>query len=203
MFRSKYTKPRNNTITNDVSNTNLGSNNSQPTIQTSPMASLTNMVPAVAKNEIPTTLSEIIPSSNINTKNLSEKTDKRGFPIPKFSKPLNSMKDSSNFKVDERGFPIPGSFVEKSLSGTKRPTLTIIQGMNKATEDITNAAIHFAVTTGAVGLNKVLDAMAFTLFQLDNLTMNNKEEVLKQLEEKMKLFQYLAHDEKSKEIIRK
>lgn len=89
------------------------------------------------------------------------------------------------------------------LENNDLPPLKIIDASRDATTNITNAAIHFAITTGAVGLNKVLDIVSFTILGLENLNIENKEEILKQLEEKVILLQYLANDEKSKVLVKK
>jgi hypothetical protein len=90
-----------------------------------------------------------------------------------------------------------------NLENNDLPPLKIIDASRDATTNITNAAIHFAVTTGAVGLNKVLDIVSFTILGLENLNIENKEEILQQLEEKVILLQYLANDEKSKILVKK
>ena len=123
----------------------------------------------------------------------------------------NNFSSNNNTRIpgrkDSRGFPKPkcngaSSLFDGNCFETEEP-IRIVDAARDATTNVTNAAIHFAVTTGAVGLNKVLDVLSFALIGLDNLNMDNKEDILQRLEEKMILFQYLANDEKSKAIIKK
>lgn len=130
------------------------------------------------------------------------KTDNYGFPKPKKCDP----NDPNCVNVDELNPAFLGNkLVQDTLKGKERPKLKILDATTEAIEDIGNAAIHFAVTTGAVGLNKVLDIIAFTLIGLEGQSLNiqNKEEILKRLDEKVTLMQYLAYDEESKIVIRK
>jgi methyl-accepting chemotaxis protein len=85
-----------------------------------------------------------------------------------------------------------------------KKSVKVVDASRDAATNITNAAIHFALTTGAVGLNRVLDIFSTAMLGLkDGITMENKEEVLNKLEEKLVLMQYLANDEKSKNLIKK
>lgn len=85
-----------------------------------------------------------------------------------------------------------------------KKSVKVVDASRDAVTNITNAAIHFALTTGAVGLNRVLDIVSTAMLGLkDGLTMENKDEVLNKLEEKLVLMQYLANDEKSKKLIKK
>lgn len=127
--------------------------------------------------------------------------------IPSLSPSLSAPKiQEKNIKRDDRGFPNPKCTGLAALIDddcVEGEPLQIVDAAQDASVNVTNAAIHFAVSTGAVGLNKVLDVLAFTILGLDNLNMENKEAILEKLEEKMILFQYLANDEKSKLIIKK
>jgi methyl-accepting chemotaxis protein len=85
-----------------------------------------------------------------------------------------------------------------------KKSVKVVDASRDAATNITNAAIHFALTTGAVGLNRVLDIVSTAMLGLkDGISMENKEEVLNKLEEKLVLMQYLANDEKSKKLIKK
>ena len=127
--------------------------------------------------------------------------------VPSLSPSFSAPKiPEMNIKRDDRGFPNPKCTGLAALINDEcieGEPLQIIDAAQDASVNVTNAAIHFAITTGAVGINKVLDVLAFTILGLDNLNMENKDALLEKLEEKMILFQYLANDEKSKMIIKK
>ena len=121
----------------------------------------------------------------------------------------NSFRNQSRMPARRRGNGFPrancsglASLFDNSCMENEDP-LTIIDASNNAFVNITNAAIHFAVTTGAVGLNKVLDVLSFTILGIDNLSIDNKDAIMEQLEEKMVLFQYLANDEQSRMMVKK
>jgi len=117
------------------------------------------------------------------------------------------MKPKS-YITNKNGFPEPkkcnglASLIDGKCLETENP-LKIIDATHNATTNVTNAALHFAITTGAVGLNKVLDIVSFAILGLDNMNMENKEEIMKKLEEKTVLLQYLANDKKSKALVNK
>jgi hypothetical protein len=123
-------------------------------------------------------------------------------PTPTQAAPTPMASTSAN-----NGFPKSKcSGIASLLSGecfVEGEKMTIMDATKEAGSDITNAIVHFGITTGAVGVNKVLDVLALALLGLDSVSINNKEDVIKKMEEKMLLLQHLATDEKSKRVIRK
>ena len=171
--------------------------------------------PTTQSTAQPTTQPTAQPTTQPTTQKPQGITDERGFPQPE---ECTSYVDQVVEDVIEGGDQGDNTLMNRNitenmdsktlerlaeLENNDLPPLKIIDASRDATTNITNAAIHFAVTTGAVGLNKVLDIVSFTILGLENLNIENKEEILQQLEEKVILLQYLANDEKSKVLVKK
>jgi hypothetical protein len=208
MSRSNIGTPQNNLSMNPIINankniTNLANNN---------IASATNNLNSVTSgvNDKVASVTNKLNSVTSNVNNMNNQiTNLMKNPVSTvMNNNYNNDKNSRSSNVkNSRGFPQPkcngvSSMLDGDCFETGDP-IKIVDAARDATTNVTNAAIHFAVTTGAVGLNKVLDVLSFTLIGLDNLNIENKEDILQRLEEKMILFQYLANDEKSKMIIKK
>jgi len=204
----------------DKKNVNtIPTSNSNPPVGMKPAVGAKPMVPSSTKPAVSTSAKPMVPSSTPTnpTKPLSLNS------MPSPTNPLNSLPKvpsitslspsfsapkipEKDIKRDDRGFPNPkctglASLIDEDC--IEGEPLQIVDAAQDASVNVTNAAIHFAVSTGAVGINKVLDVLSFTILGLDNLNMENKDAILEKLEEKMILFQYLANDEKSKLIIKK
>jgi len=125
----------------------------------------------------------------------------------KTSTPMTKPIVPNQQRTDEKGFPKSKcSGILSLISGdclADGDKVSVIDATKDATSNIGNAIIHFGITTGAVGVNKILDVLSLTLLGLDDLSMNNREEIIKKLEEKMLVLQHLATDEKSKAVLRK
>jgi len=173
-----------NATTNATTNATNATTGSNTTVRvpSNPISRKSLTTPGSISNLAKNTISSVVNNNN-PMKPKSYITNKNGFPEPKKCNGLASL--------------IDGKCLE-----TENP-LKIIDATHNATTNVTNAALHFAITTGAVGLNKVLDIVSFAILGLDNMNMENKEEIMKKLEEKTVLLQYLANDKKSKALVNK
>ena len=122
---------------------------------------------------------------------------------------VNTEKPEENNeeKKDENGFPLSKcqSTIDL-LSGkcftTSKP-VKVIDATSEVTENISNAVLHFAATTGAVGVNRIMDLLFFTILGVDNVNKANKETVFKQLEQKTNFIQELSTDPEAKRLVKK
>ena len=145
------------------------------------------------------------PSSRTNFLDIKGRIDEQLQSIRKNTPKSNKFPKKTGI---DRGFPKPpvcdgpgAIFDNRCFEGEEQ--LKIVDAARDASENVTNAAIHFGIQTGAVGLNKVLDILSFAILGLENLSIENKDEILERLEEKMILLQYLANDEESKRMVKK
>ena len=182
-INNKISNDSNTTVnaTTNATNATTGSNTTVR-VPSNPISRKSLTTPGSISNLAKNTISSVVNNNN-PMKPKSYITNKNGFPEPKKCNGLASL--------------IDGKCLE-----TENP-LKIIDATHNATTNVTNAALHFAITTGAVGLNKVLDIVSFAILGLDNMNMENKEEIMKKLEEKTVLLQYLANDKKSKALVNK
>ena len=209
-FADMYNKTRNKLVNKVDSVVNNATGNTSTTGVVQPSVQQVTQ-PSVQQATQPS-VQQATQSSNQKPKTV---TDERGFPQPE---QCTSYVDQVVEDVIEGGDKVDNALLNRNitenmdsktleklaeLENNDLPPLKIIDASRDATTNITNAAIHFAVTTGAVGLNKVLDIVSFTILGLENLNIENKEEILQQLEEKVILLQYLANDEKSKVLVKK
>ena len=120
----------------------------------------------------------------------------------------SSNKKSKKSNTDANGFPLPKCrnmldlLTGKCLATSSKP-VKVIDATSEISENIMNAILHFAATTGAVGVNKILDLLFFTVFGIDNINNANKESVFKQLEAKTKFIQELTSDPDAQDLIKK
>lgn len=121
--------------------------------------------------------------------------------------PEDTKKSDEEEPKDANGFPLSKcqSTVDL-LSGkcfsTSKP-VKIVDASSEIGENISNAVLHFAATTGAVGVNKILDLLFFTILGVDNINKANKETVFKQLEQKTSFIQEMSADPEAKRLVKK